>query len=220
MSKKVASVLLLGCPGALVSSLALHIPRTLGAEVAVADSPNSVETALAEASSALVVMGPDAVGDAPWARHPSLRGIVALSPSLSPLSGVPHLRFTLPLRVQELLRGMRQLLATGADAGIALAKHIIFLPGEAALMNNATHARIALTDKETAIVSELCRAEGALVPRERLLGNVWNYSERASTHTVETHIYRLRGKLKDVGAGDDLIAGEEGGYRLAQQTAQ
>ena len=71
---------------------------------------------------------------------------------------------------------------------------------------------VRLTEKETAILVYLHRAGERVVPREELLGEVWGYAGDASTHTVETHIYRLSRKLE--GDGTPLLLTEPGGYRL------
>ncbi len=62
------------------------------------------------------------------------------------------------------------------------------------LLNNETNEKTLLTDKETALLKYLYRASGRVVDRDVLLGEVWGYSAAADTHTVETHIYRLRQK--------------------------
>ncbi|MCW8085048.1 response regulator transcription factor [Sabulicella glaciei] len=69
--------------------------------------------------------------------------------------------------------------------------------------------RIRLTETEAAILSYLHRAAPRPVPREELLGEVWGYSAAVATHTLETHIYRLRRKLGEAGA---LLRREPGGY--------
>ena len=74
--------------------------------------------------------------------------------------------------------------------------------------------RIRLTEKETDILRYLKSASG-IVPRQTLLGEVWGYGPQVATHTLETHIYRLRKKIeKDAGDAKILIT-EEGGYRLS-----
>jgi hypothetical protein len=70
--------------------------------------------------------------------------------------------------------------------------------------------RIKLTEKETEILLFMHRSMGALITREALLAEVWGYAEGVTTHTVETHIYRLRQKIE---AGQVFVT-EAGGYRL------
>jgi DNA-binding response OmpR family regulator len=74
---------------------------------------------------------------------------------------------------------------------------------------------IRLTEKETDILRLLLRAEGRLVRREELLERVWGYGEGVNTHTVETHVYRLRRKIEANPSHAVLILTEEGGYRVA-----
>lgn len=72
-----------------------------------------------------------------------------------------------------------------------------------------------LTEKEVLILDLLVKANGNSVPRADLLQSVWGYHAEAETHTIETHIYRLRQKLSDYCHYDhDLITTEIGGYSL------
>lgn len=73
--------------------------------------------------------------------------------------------------------------------------------------------RIRLTDKEVAILKHLCRREG-VVSREELMDIVWGFSSEISTHTLETHIYRLRQKIEPLDDGRYMLITEPGGYRL------
>ncbi|MEM9233234.1 MAG: winged helix-turn-helix domain-containing protein [Pseudomonadota bacterium] len=73
---------------------------------------------------------------------------------------------------------------------------------------------IRLTDKEAAILRYLHRSGERPVPREELLGEVWGYQSGVTTHTLETHIYRLRQKIEPDPAGATLLVTVEGGYRL------
>jgi DNA-binding response OmpR family regulator len=68
-----------------------------------------------------------------------------------------------------------------------------------------------LTEKETNILKYLYRM-GETVPRETLLNEVWGYNPAVTTHTLETHIYRLRKKIEDGDA--KILLTEDGGYRL------
>ena len=71
-----------------------------------------------------------------------------------------------------------------------------------------------LTEKETAILKYLYRVGQKTVPRETLLGEVWGYNAGVTTHTLETHIYRLRQKIEANPADVRLLITEPGGYRL------
>ncbi len=74
--------------------------------------------------------------------------------------------------------------------------------------------KIRLTEKETAIIKYLYRVGNKTVSRETLLGEVWGYSAAVTTHTLETHIYRLRQKIEVEPAAARLLVTEPGGYRL------
>ena len=71
---------------------------------------------------------------------------------------------------------------------------------------------IRLTEKEALMLECLARAEGAVVPRDQLLTDVWGYQPGLTTHTLETHVYRLRRKIE---ARQLRLITEPGGYRLA-----
>jgi DNA-binding response OmpR family regulator len=73
--------------------------------------------------------------------------------------------------------------------------------------------KIRLTEKETNILKFLYRA-GDTVPRETLLHEVWGYNPAVTTHTLETHIYRLRQKIEAAPGQAQLLVTESGGYRL------
>lgn len=74
--------------------------------------------------------------------------------------------------------------------------------------------RIHLTEKETAILKFLYRLGGQPVARQRLLDEIWGYNAGVTTHTLETHIYRLRQKIEPVAGENTLLLTEPGGYRL------
>ena len=73
--------------------------------------------------------------------------------------------------------------------------HYVFKPGDKILTDEETGEKIRLTEKETAILKFLKRAEGATISREKLLNEVWGYNANVTTHTLETHVYRLRQKI-------------------------
>jgi DNA-binding response OmpR family regulator len=74
--------------------------------------------------------------------------------------------------------------------------------------------RVRLTEKETSILRYLYRAGLKPVPREELLREVWGYNSGVTTHTLETHIYRLRQKIEAEATAPTLLITETGGYRL------
>ncbi|MGH6956985.1 MAG: response regulator transcription factor [Caulobacteraceae bacterium] len=75
--------------------------------------------------------------------------------------------------------------------------------------------KIRLTDKETNILKYLYRAGAKTVSREELLTEVWGYNAGVTTHTLETHVYRLRQKIEPDPGGPKLLITEAGGYRLS-----
>jgi DNA-binding response OmpR family regulator len=114
-----------------------------------------------------------------------------------------------PFRFGDLLRWLervrnREVIAIGRFRLDPLAREI----------TDGAGLRLRLTEKEAAVLVFLARAGEQVVAREALLGEVWGYAGDATTHTVETHIYRLRRKLTENG-GADLLLTEVGGYRLA-----
>ena len=75
-------------------------------------------------------------------------------------------------------------------------------------------ARLRLTEKETAILRFLYRAGHQVVSRDVLLREVWGYNSNITTHTLETHIYRLRQKIEDDPTHARVLVTDAGGYRL------
>jgi DNA-binding response OmpR family regulator len=87
-----------------------------------------------------------------------------------------------------------------------------FRPSAKVLIDEASK-KIRLTEKETNILKFLHRS-GETVPRETLLHEVWGYNPAVTTHTLETHIYRLRQKIETDPGRARLLITESGGYRL------
>jgi DNA-binding response OmpR family regulator len=74
--------------------------------------------------------------------------------------------------------------------------------------------KVRLTDKETSILKYLYRQGPKTITRDVLLKEVWGYNNRVTTHTLETHIYRLRQKIERDPSNARLLVTEDGGYRL------
>ena len=75
--------------------------------------------------------------------------------------------------------------------------------------------KVRLTEKETNILKYLYRAGQTVVARDILLHEVWGYNAGVTTHTLETHIYRLRQKIEPDPSNARLLVTESGGYKLA-----
>lgn len=88
-----------------------------------------------------------------------------------------------------------------------------FKPAQKQLLDDQGR-KIHLTEKEVAILKFLYRAGEQPVSRDVLLSEVWGYNSGVTTHTVETHIYRLRQKIEPDPAQARLLRTEPGGYRL------
>ena len=84
----------------------------------------------------------------------------------------------------------------------------------AKILVDERHKKIRLTEKETSILKYLYRAGEKPVARDELLAEVWGYNAGVTTHTLETHVYRLRQKIEPDPANAKLLLTEAGGYRL------
>lgn len=122
---------------------------------------------------------------------------------------------TKPFRFAVLLARIRAQLRTheqSEDAVFRIGPYE-FRPA-AKLLLDASNKKVRLTDKETSILKYLYRAAKS-VPREELLAEVWGYNAGVTTHTLETHVYRLRQKIEPEPGSAKLLLTEAGGYRLA-----
>ncbi|HAD24463.1 MAG TPA: DNA-binding response regulator [Alphaproteobacteria bacterium] len=89
-----------------------------------------------------------------------------------------------------------------------------FKPAAKLMLDDADGSKIRLTEKETAILKFLYRAGAKIVGRDVLLHEVWGYNAAVTTHTLETHIYRLRQKIEDNPSEAQLLVTDQGGYKL------
>ena len=74
--------------------------------------------------------------------------------------------------------------------------------------------KIRLTEKEVAIIRYLYRADQKVVTRDVLLEEVWGYNSGVTTHTLETHVYRLRQKIERDPSNAEILVTENGGYKI------
>lgn len=84
----------------------------------------------------------------------------------------------------------------------------------AKMMIDENESKVRLTEKETAILKFLYRAGETVVGRDVLLHEVWGYNSGVTTHTLETHIYRLRQKIERDPSNAEILVTETGGYKL------
>ncbi len=125
---------------------------------------------------------------------------------------------TKPFKFGILLARIRAQLrqhAISEDASFVIGPYQ-FKPGEKTLIHRESQELIRLTEKETAILKYLKRSDGNPVSRDVLLDEVWGYNAAVTTHTLETHVYRLRQKIEPNPSSATILVTEGGGYRLGK----
>jgi DNA-binding response OmpR family regulator len=123
---------------------------------------------------------------------------------------------TKPFRLNELLARLRaqlRIFDESEDAVFTIGE-FAFRPAAKLLFDPKKSRRVHLTDKESAILKFLYRAGAKPVRRPELLEKVWGYNSGVTTHTLETHIYRLRQKIERDPAEARLLVTRSGGYQL------
>ena len=90
----------------------------------------------------------------------------------------------------------------------------VFRPSAKLLTEESDGQKVRLTEKETSILKYLYRVGSKVVSRDTLLSEVWGYNTGVTTHTLETHIYRLRQKIERNPSDAEILVTEPGGYRL------
>lgn len=131
--------------------------------------------------------------------------------------GEKNLSFSQPVKIGTLLDALvAATQKTDSANNIKKIGHPLFslnrLRGTIRLTGNETE--IKLTEKETAILSYLLENLGRTVTRKELLTAIWEYAENVETHTLETHIYRLRQKIEGNPSEPRILLTSENGYIL------
>jgi DNA-binding response OmpR family regulator len=124
---------------------------------------------------------------------------------------------TKPFRFAVLLARIRTQLRqheASEDAVFTIGPYT-FRPRSKMLLLNPNSNKVRLTEKEVSILRYLYRAGPRPVSRETLLQEVWGYNSEVTTHTLETHIYRLRQKIEKDTTAPVILLTETGGYKLA-----
>ena len=126
-----------------------------------------------------------------------------------------------PFRIDELISKIRSFAnnLTRLDEFLIIMRENYFYPNKN-LIKNVNGNSIRLTEKETEIINFLCKRKGKILSKDVLLKMIWGYEKSITTHTLETHIYRLRKKMK-IGLGEtELILKNDKGYYLNSSKTQ
>ena len=124
-----------------------------------------------------------------------------------------------PMRMGELLARMRTHLRQhklSDDVRFDICG-LDFVPAQKTISSRQTNNKIILTEKETMVLKMLTRQAPQIVSKDDMLADIWGFQKGLATHTLETHIYRLRQKLTRLTA-DPIIETAHDGYRLAEPT--
>lgn len=183
--------------------------------------PAAVEHALVEhlAMQGVALVPPESDDDADIDMVVYGRSMVQrqAAPDRALRAGIPSLAIDLsrPSRLGSVLRQIRHMLD---EPTLYLDPYpvgaFMFHPAEKRL-ERADGSDIPLTDREVDILAWLSRHRGKTVGRDDLLAKVWRYQPGLDTHTLETHIYRLRQKIEKDADTPEFLKTEEGGYRLS-----
>lgn len=144
-----------------------------------------------------------------------LTGQVSDSDTILGLESGANDYVTKPFKLGVLLARIRAQLRQheqSEDAVFAIGPYT-FKPASKLLVDS-NGGKIRLTEKETSILKYLYRAGERVVTRDVLLHEVWGYNAGVTTHTLETHIYRLRQKIEKDPSQAELLITETGGYKL------
>lgn len=115
-----------------------------------------------------------------------------------------------PYRLQEIITAIHNIISAGITNEITIRiENFDFTPATRTLLNG--NKIISLTEKESALLMLLYNAENKTISREEILKEVWGYEDGVDTHTIETHIYRIRQKI---GKSNDFIGSSSSGYFL------
>lgn len=174
--------------------------------VTLAKTPADLKAALASRPDAWLLDLDDGFDLAPYRDQPVL--------ALGPGGDMPR-----PLRWAQLAGRLQLLLGRSeAEEGFAVGPYSC-LPLERLLIDEEGAEQARLTDKEVQLLHMLAACGPRGMSRDELLEKVWGYREGLDTHTLETHIYRLRQKIEADPAAPALLLTIEGGYRLCDSAS-
>lgn len=166
--------------------------------------PESAQTALFIAQEALKSMGSDASVD-----YEAPDRLIIRSQASQDTKSI-----TLPCRIGKLLDIVHSMSVKHEEAKTYKIGHYVFISAKALLDTPKGSESIKLTDKETDILVTLIASGKDGCARQTLLEQVWGYRAALDTHTLETHIYRLRQKLEEDPNDPKILLTIEAGYKL------
>ena len=147
-----------------------------------------------------------------------LTGMVGEADAILGLDSGANDYVTKPFKLGVLLARLRAQMRQhelSEDAAFAVGPYT-FKPSAKQLHHQVNARDISLSDKESAILKNLYRAGDAAVTCDTLYNEIWEHSASLHTHTLQTHIYRLRQKIEDNPSHPEIIVSEHGGYRLVR----
>jgi DNA-binding response OmpR family regulator len=211
-----ARILLVDADAVLCASLAEQLAREDGCEAVTAGTAAEARAAVQAGPFAFAIIDralPDMDGEslASQLRGDGIACPILLLAQNGETSGLFE-TLAKPFRVSVLLARLHALTAQHGEIGEAVTiGPYVFHPNAKLLQDGGRKVR--LTEKETNILKFL-HANAGTVPRDILLHEVWGYSPAVTTHTLETHIYRLRKKIEQDPTHAQILLTESGGYRL------
>lgn len=113
----------------------------------------------------------------------------------------------------DVVKASRNIFENSADGNIKFHNYILY-PSRKEIYNRQDKTTTKLTEREVSVIKYLYKNEGKVVSKNDLMQEVWEYSADVATHTVETHIYRLRQKVENDNPQNQFIITSDGGYQL------
>lgn len=119
-----------------------------------------------------------------------------------------------PFKIINLINDLQKLLNTKVfqKSNILLMNHLKFLPYEKVLVNLKTQKKEHLTEKENKLLFYLYNNKNIEITKNDLLKAIWGVSESLNTHTLETHVYRLKQKIHKIEPKVSLILLKQNGF--------
>ena len=218
-------------PDELLKNTLLHqISSNRDFEINEVNDPTDIQSLLKKTSFDLIIMGTNKETYSlssirQFIKKAGIPNIVLfmIGPQISETSFFgeiteKHYFIERPFRIRHLNKKISTILAKISNSGEVTHEigPFIFLPLKKILMLGEK-TKVELTEKEVAILQCLISSGDEVVNRDMLLKRVWNYSPDVTTHTLETHIYRLRQKLEINASIPRLIISKDGGFTIASR---